>query len=126
MNTYELIALAAVLRIFSAFRDGWSARLVKWIPWHVVGWVYRDGIIIWITWKLLGAPWASFNRFSDWIIVAGVNIVLHRAFYWLGEYTVRFFPNWLAFVHGKTEPTKETMRWAMQEIEKYEQMKSDQ
>ena len=92
MNTYELIAVAAGLRIFSAFRDGWSARRVPWMPWHIVGWIYRDAIIAWITWRLLGAPWESFNRLVDWGIITGLNLIFHVIFYWLGEKTIKLFP----------------------------------
>lgn len=92
MSTYELIGVAVALRIFSAVQDGWSTRRVKWLPWHIAGWLCRDAIIIWIVWRLLGAPWESLNRFGDWTIIAMLNLLFHWVFYLVGERTIKFFP----------------------------------
>ncbi len=91
MNTYELLVIAFILRVAASFRDGWSARRVKWLPWYIIGWIYQDVIIAWILFAWLGWPLASFTIASIWVALALVNLVLHRFFYGLGEDTVKYF-----------------------------------
>lgn len=91
MNTCELLTIAFILRVAASFRDGWSARRVKWLPWHIVGWIYRDAIIAWILLEWLGWPWASVEVALVWASMTLINFVLHRVFYALGENTIKYF-----------------------------------
>lgn len=89
MNQYELLVIAIVIRVVGDFHDGISARGpgVSWWYWHGVNWLRRDLIIAWIVFQFLGWPWQSFDRLADWVLVAALNIIIHRVFYLLGTMT---------------------------------------
>ena len=87
MNTYELIAIAVIIRVVGSFHDGLNVRAVNWWFWHIINWLRRDLIIAWIAWRLLASPWQSFDRAADWMIIIALNYVLHQLFYRLGRLT---------------------------------------
>ena len=85
--TVFLITIAAVLRVFGSFHDGISARRVGWFFYHALNWARRDCVIAAIVWYFYGLPWESIGTAIWWIMWAGINILLHKIFYWLGEET---------------------------------------